>query len=98
MKKTREPSGAPARLTSRSARAIWGRLVKKFEMWIWRGDLRGEGRDEVRMVVSEGVDGDAAEKVEIGHAVDVPHPAAVANVEDEGGSAEDAQERSLIAV
>ena len=68
--------GASSRSRSRSASAICGSLVKKLEMWPSVPSWVVTALDQGRVGVAEGVDGDAAEQVDVLPPVAVPDPRA----------------------
>ena len=61
----RAPSDQPSRSSSRSARATCGSVAKKLETWPSVRSWVGDGLHERGVRVAEGVDGDAAEQVEV---------------------------------
>ena len=86
VKKTR-PS-APTSARRRSASSTCGWVVKKLETWPSVVELLGDGGDERRVGMTECVDGDAAEEVDVLLAVDVPDVGALPAGQHELGRAE----------
>ena len=83
VKNTRPPVARSTSASSRSASSTWGALVKKFETWPRVVELLGDGRDQRGVGVAEGVDGDAAEQVDVLLAVGVPDVRTLAADEDQ---------------
>src|SRR5690606_41338637 len=61
-------------------------------------ELGRDGRDERRVGGSQGVDGDAAEQVEVARAVGVPHPGSLAADEDALRGPEGVPQRVAVAL
>ena len=70
-KNTRAPASAPSSPTSASASAMPGSVAYRFDVWPSVFSWRGDRLDDGGMAVAENVDGDAAEQVDVGLAVDV---------------------------